>query len=180
VIYGRTRSEVAEKLNQALSARSNGLTLDAGRLTVGEYLDRWLEDCVKPLVDAGKMAHSSYVCYAGLVRNHITPSLGHRKLKNLSRAEIRKLYNDKGNTLSPRSVDYLHVTLQKALSQAVRDELIPRNVATGERPRSSRQRQEIKALSPTQVRALLSGASGERNEALYEGRSIQASVRASY
>ena len=168
VIYGRTRSEVAEKLNQALSARSNGLTLDAGRLTVGEYLDRWLEDCVKPLVDAGKMAHSSYVRYAGLVRNHITPSLGHRKLKTLSRAEIRKLYNDKGNTLSPRSVDYLHVTLQKALSQAVRDELIPRNVATGERPRSSRQRQEIKALSPTQVRALLSGASGERNEALYE------------
>ena len=50
----------------------------------------------------------------------------------------------------------------------MRDELIPRNVATGERPRSSRQRQEIKALSPTQVRALLSGASGERNEALYE------------
>jgi len=86
----------------------------------------------------------------------------------LSRTEIRKLYNDKGNTLSPRSVDYLQVTLQKALSQAVRDELIPRNVATGERPRSSRQRQEIKALSPTQVRALLSGASGERNEALYE------------
>ena len=81
VIYGRTRSEVAEKLNQALSARSNGLTLDPGRLTVGEYLDRWLEDCVKPLVDAGKMAHSSYVRYAGLVRNHITPSLGHRKLK---------------------------------------------------------------------------------------------------
>jgi len=168
VIYGRTRSEVAEKLNQALSARSNGLTLDAGKLTVGEYLDRWLEDCVKPLVDAGKMAHSSYIRYAGLVRNHITPSLGHRKLKKLGRAEIRKLYNDKGNTLSPRSVDYLHVTLQKALSQAVRDELIPRNVATGERPRSSRQRQEIKALSPTQVRALLSGASGERNEALYE------------
>ena len=168
VIYGRTRSEVAEKLNQALSARSNGLTLDPGRLTVGEYLDRWLEDCVKPLVDAGKMAHSSYVRYAGLVRNHITPSLGHRKLKNLSRAEIRKLYNNKGNRLSPRSVDYLHVTLQKALSQAVRDELIPRTVATGERPRSSRQRQEIKALSPTQVRALLSGASGERNEALYE------------
>ena len=79
VIYGRTRSEVAEKLNQALSARSNGLTLDAGRLTVGEYLDRWLEDCVKPLVDAGKMAHSSYVRYAGL---SVTTSRHHSDTEN--------------------------------------------------------------------------------------------------
>jgi integrase len=57
--------------------------------------------------------------------------------------------------------------LQKALSQAVRDDLIPRNVASGERPRSSRHQKEARALSPTQVRALLAEASGERNEAMY-------------
>ncbi len=49
----------------------------------------------------------------------------------------------------------------------MRDDLIPRNVAAGERPRSSRQREEAKALSPAQVRALLRAASGQRNEALY-------------
>ena len=75
----------------------------------------------------------------------------------------------KGETLSPRSVDYIHVTLQTALSRAVRDYLIPRNVAEGERPRSSRERQSdsVKALSPVQVRALLDAAWGTRNEALY-------------
>jgi integrase len=61
----------------------------------------------------------------------------------------------------------IHVTLQKALSQAVRDDLIPRNVASGERPRSSRHQKEAMALSPTQVRALLAEARGERNEAIY-------------
>src|SRR5688572_22922714 len=66
-LYGRTRAEVAEKLTTALSDRSGGLTFDAGTLTLGKYLDHWLEDCVKPLMDAGKMAHSSYVRYAGLV-----------------------------------------------------------------------------------------------------------------
>ena len=51
----------------------------------------------------------------------------------------------------------------------MRDDLIPRNVAAGERPRSSRKREEIKALSSVQVRALLTAASeaGTRNEALY-------------
>lgn len=67
----------------------------------------------------------------------------------------------------PRSVDYIHVTLQKALTQAVRDDLIPRNVEAGERPRSSRSRKDVRALSPDQVRALLEAARGERNEALY-------------
>ena len=113
------------------------------------------------------MAHSTFVRYRGIANNHLKPALGHRKLKDLTRAEVRRLYSEKGKELSPRSVDYVHVTLQKALSQAVRDDLIHRNVAAGERPRSSRQREEAKALSPTQARALLRAASGQRNEALY-------------
>jgi integrase len=101
------------------------------------------------------------------VNNHLKPALGHRRLKHLSRAEVRRLYKEKGKAVSPRSVDYIHVTLQKALSQAVRDDLIPRNVASGERPRSSRHLKEARALSLTQVRALLAQARGERNEAIY-------------
>jgi len=123
--------------------------------------------CLKPLVDAGKIAHSTYVRYESIANRHIKPALGHRKLKDLSRAEVRRLYKQKGKALSPRSVDYIHVTLQNALSQAVRDDLIPRNVATGERPRSSRHQKEARALSPTQARAILAEASGERNEAIY-------------
>jgi integrase len=49
----------------------------------------------------------------------------------------------------------------------MRDDLIPRNVAAGERPRSSRTRQEIKPLTSEQARALLTAIRGERNEALY-------------
>ena len=113
------------------------------------------------------MAYSTYVRYEGIVNNHLKPALGHRKLKDLTRVEVRRLYNEKGKALSARSVDYIHATLQMSLSQAVRDDLIPRNVAVGERPRSSRNRKEAKALSPTQVKALLTAARGSRNEALY-------------
>jgi integrase len=165
-IYGRQYREVEKKQNQARANADKGLVFNT-KLKVGEWLDSWLSDCLKPLVDAGKMAHSTYIRYEGIVNNHLKPALGHRKLKDLSRAEVRRLYKEKGKALAPRSVDYLHVTLQKALSQAVRDDLIPRNVASGERPRSSRNQKEAMALSPTQVRALLAEASGERNEAIY-------------
>jgi integrase len=166
-LYGRTRQEVAAELAKALSDQEGGVTFNAGSITVGEWMDRWLEDCLKPLVEAGKMVHSTFVRYEGIANNHLKPTLGHRKLKALTRAEIRRLYNEKSKTLSPRSVDYIHTTLQKALDQAVIDELISRNVANGERPRSSRSQKEAKALSPAQVRALLTAARGQRNEALY-------------
>lgn len=80
---------------------------------------------------------------------------------------MRRLYREKSKELSSRSVDYLHVTLQKALKQAVGDDLVPRNVAEGARPRSSRNKEEAKAFSAEQVRAFLKAASGKRNSALY-------------
>jgi integrase len=168
VLYGKTRAEVAEKLTKAMADRDGGLVIVSSNITVGEYLDRWLEDCVKPLVPQGKLEHSTYTLYSGIIRNHIKPHLGHSKLQSLNRMDVRRLYNEKGKELAPRSVDYIHVTLQKALLQAVRDDLIPRNVASGERACGRRSRsEEAKALSPTQVHSLLEAAQGMRNEALY-------------
>jgi hypothetical protein len=61
---------------------------------------------------------------------------------------VRRLYNQKAKELAPRPVDDIHASLQKALKVAVRDDLVPRNVAEGERPRSSSRKKEAKALSP--------------------------------
>jgi integrase len=49
-LYGKTRHEVAASLSKALADREGGLTFDAGSLTVGEYLARWLSDSVKGTV----------------------------------------------------------------------------------------------------------------------------------
>ena len=166
-IYGKKYKEVEKKLNEARANADKGLVFDADNLKAGEWMDSWLSDCLKPLVAAGKMAHSTYVRTEGIVNNHLKPALGHRKLKNLTRVEVRRLYNEKSKTLSAHSVDYIHATLQMSLSQAVRDDLIPRNVAVGERPRNSRNRNEVKALSPTHVKTLLKAARDTRSEALY-------------
>ena len=68
----------------------------------------------------------------GIVRLHIKPTLGRVKLKGLTPAHVRGLYRDKLDVgLSRRFVNYVHVTLHKALKSAMADGLIPRNVTEG-------------------------------------------------
>ena len=75
-VYGKTRSEAAEKLTKAMADRDGGFVFDAGALTVGEYLERWLLDSVRDTV-----RQRTYEGYAHIVERHIAPSLGRVKLK---------------------------------------------------------------------------------------------------
>src|SRR5215210_6619760 len=160
-IYGKTRQEVAKKLAKALSDREGGLIFDAEGLKLGEYLSRWLEDSVK-----GTVRNTTYERYEQISRTHIVPMLGGVKLKVLSSTHVRGLYKEKLSSLSPRTVQYIHVTLHKALKQAVSDGLIPRNATEAVKPPQVR-REEIRPLTPEQVKMLLDAASGDRLEALY-------------
>ncbi len=160
-IYGKTRQEVAKKLAKALSDREGGLIFDAEGLKLREYLARWLEDSVKDTV-----RNTTYERYEQIARTHIIPMLGDVKLKGLSPTHVRGLYKDKLQTLSPRTVQYIHVTLHKALKQAVNDGLVPRNATEAVKPPQVR-REEIRPLTPEQVKQLLDAARGDRLEALY-------------
>ena len=157
-LYGKTRKEVVGKLRETLAESDGACYPD---IEVRDYLGRWLEDSVKESVRA-----RTYERYESIVRVHIKPSMGRVKLKALTPAQVRALYREKLVQLSPRSVNYVHVTLHKALKQAVLDGLIPRNVADAVKPPQARG-EEIRPLSPAQAARLLSAARGERLEALY-------------
>ena len=80
---------------------------------------------------------------------------------------MRGLYREKLEAgLSPRTVQYIHVTLHKALKQAVADGLIPRNATEAVKPPQVC-REEMQPLLPEQVKMLLEAARGDRLEALY-------------
>jgi integrase len=161
-IYGKTRAVVAEKLTHALADRNNGFTYDAGKMTVGEYVKRCIEDSVKDTV-----RQRNYERYEQIARVHIEPALGRVKLRALSPAHVRALYREKLDAgLAPRTVRYIHVTLNKALTQAVADGLIPRNAASSVKPPKSKKK-EIKPLDREQVRAFFDAVCGERLEPLY-------------
>jgi integrase len=163
-LYGKNREDVAEKLVDALSNRNQGLVFDAGSQTVGEYMEQWLQTSARESV-----RESTYESYRNQVRRYVIPAIGRVKLKRLSAMQIQGMYRamlDRG--LSPRTVQYTHAVLHRALRQAVRWGLVPRNVSEDvDRPRL--RREEIRPLNRHQARHLLNtaGESGDRFEALY-------------
>jgi integrase len=109
----------------------------------------------------------TYERYEQLVRVHISPALGRTKLKNVTAAHVRGLCRSKlDEGLAPRTVQYVHRTLSKALKQAMNDGLIPRNAAASVKPPQP-QSEEIRPLDLGQIRAFLATVSGDRLEALY-------------
>jgi integrase len=161
-IYGRTRQEVAEKLAKALSDRADGIVVDDKNLTLGEYLDRWLSDAVR-----GTVRESTYSRDKYLVTNHVKPSIGRVKLKNLNALHLQSLYRERLDSgLSGSTVQKIHHVLHKALTQAMRWDLIPRNPADSVKAPTPTPK-EMHPLSVLEARKLLEAARGDRLEALY-------------
>jgi len=160
--YGRTRQEVTAKLHQALRAREEGLPLERGRTTVGDWLRRWLEEVARP-----RLRPSTYRSYADIVRLHLLPSLGNLRLARLSPLEVQALLNRKlEEGLSPRRVQYVHAVLRAALEDAYRFQMVGRNVARlVSPPRAARP--EVRPLTLEEARRLLATTRGHRLGALF-------------
>ena len=161
-IYGKKRKDVADELVKVLSDGADGIFYNDENMNVGEYLDRWLKDCVHGSVRQSTFDRDSYP-----IRVHIKPSLGRIKLKKLTARDVQRFYRDRLDAdLSPSTVHKIHTVLHKALSQAVRWSLIPRNVTEAVKTPTSAP-QEMRPLSAEEARQLLEAARGDKFEALY-------------
>jgi integrase len=128
------------------------LVFDAEGLTVSEYLDRWLVAIEDTIGERTWKRHEM------VVRLHVKSSIGKTKLASLAPLQVQSLYRAKSRThLSPGSVKRIHTTLRKALGQAVRWQMIPRNPCDFvDSPKGYRG--EIRPLDKKQVRVLLATA----------------------
>ena len=162
VIYAKSYEEARKKLTEAIAERDRGLVYDSGNVTLEEYLNRWLEDSVR-----GSVKVTTHAGYERVVRLHICPLIGGTKLSALTPAHLQALYRAKlDQGLAPKTVKYIHTTLHRALKQAVRWGLVPRNAAAAvDPPRVITP--EMRPLSRAQARTLLEAARGNRLEALY-------------
>ncbi len=171
-VYAATRQEARDKLDQVLDDARQGIRRSRRKQTVGDYLDYWLQHVVRP-----ELRPSSYSGYEIMVRRHIKPVLGSLYLVDLSPADVRRLlaalrekettgHGGGPRTLSPRMVQFAHAVLRNALSNAVREELVGRNVA--KMVRTSNPEYEVGGgLDPVAARALLAKITDDRLYALY-------------
>lgn len=161
-VYGKSRREVAEKLAKAQLDKGAGVLAEPSRETVGEFLSRWLQDSVKHSVRP-----RTFESYSLNVRRHLAPEIGHLALRKLTPGHVQRFYRKKlEEGLSPRTVQYLHAILHRALEQALRWGLAPRNVADAvDAPKPARR--EMQALTPEQADRFLEATRTDRLHALF-------------
>ncbi len=138
-LYASSRTAVLARREEYTAFRRIGLTPAAGRLTTGRHLDDWLDSKRPPTV-----REATWTSYEGMVRIHLA-SLERVPLTKLTPNDVRRLIRERlAAGCSPRTAGYAVTVLRMAIQQAVRDGLVPRNVAAlVERPRVGRAELEI-------------------------------------
>jgi integrase len=133
-----SEADVKSARDQARVAAHTGQYVDRSPITVGTYLDQWIE------AHAIEIKPKTLQDYRHLVDRHVKPNIGVLRLQAVRPAQITKLYRDllttggrSGAGLSPRTVEYVHAVLRKAFRDAVVvDQLLPSNPADrAKRPR---------------------------------------------
>lgn len=148
----RTKREASEALTDILGKLSTGQYVAPSKLTVRSFLeDEWL-----PAVRA-RLRPLTFESYAANVRNHMTPRLGSIRLQALTPAMLNAMYAELGETLSPRTVRYIHAILRRALADAVKWNRIARSPADAADPPSLRatQGRAMKTWSADELQAFL-------------------------
>ena len=132
-ISGRTQAEVRERLRAIQHDISNEeYTVQGreGRMTLGEWADRWLEDYAKPSVKT-----TTYESYESYIRNQIKPNIGNVRLSQISVDTFQRFFNlmaQSGKTgskegLSVKTLYNLRNMLHYMMDQAVRNRLMKFN-----------------------------------------------------
>jgi len=135
VTVNGTKKDAERVLRELLQQVEDGTFVDPGKITIAEYLHKWLE------THKQNLAPSTYRRYRVAVEQHIIPCLGSIPLGKLQPLQIQDFLakeleegrkdNKKstGRGLTPATVRYTYTVLHKALKDAVKWQMLYRNPA---------------------------------------------------
>jgi integrase len=136
--YGKTRKEVVAKMDEAKSQLMQGTFTEASKITLGEWMVKWLEEYKKPTI-----RQNTFESYYDVIKTHILPcGISRVKLQKIQACDLQSFYNDKLKNgridnkggLSTRYVRYIHTLIREALEQALKENLVSRNMADATSP----------------------------------------------
>ena len=167
-IHG-TKNDAQRRLTALLLNIEKGGYVRPKRITLAEWLEQWLATYVKT-----RLAPETVESYEMIIRCHLIPTLGAIPLSQLQPQHLHDYYRralssgrvDGRGGLSARTVQYHHRIVSEVLSQAVKMEVLGRNVAgavTAARPQSK----AIVTLAPQDVPKFLAAATEEPHYALF-------------
>jgi integrase len=157
----KTRKEVSDWIRKTNQQVEQGLTYQAGKVKLGEYLERWLaskENALRP---------ATYQHYRILAEKHLIPKFGELTVKELTPDHIQFVYDEwaRRGVGSP-TIKKAHAVLHQALARATHTGLLLRNPAGMVNPPKSPEK-EMLYWTEEQVNRFLSVAQGNRLYALF-------------
>lgn len=123
--YAPTKFEARLRLQELRTREQSGIPTPDRNWRVDAYLDYWLAN-----VAAIDRRPRTVELYAAVIKRSLKPGLGTRPLLRLSVAQVQLFLNEQlrlGRSI--RTVQNIRTVLSAALTRAMREELITRNVA---------------------------------------------------
>lgn len=137
----------------------NGLMPDADKITLGEWIDTWLKEYIKPNVRV-----KSYDKYEGCLVQYVKPKLGNFLLNQVRETHLTTLFNEllagggkKKTGLSTSTVKATRRYLSMCLEQAIKSDLLLKNPVKQTKP-IKLVKSEIQTLSEEQANTLVKAA----------------------
>ena len=137
-VYAKTQKALLDKLHQNIECYRDVELTEDSRMTLGQWLDRWLTE-----YKAGTVRPGTLEGYRRYIEYYIKPQLGDKQISLLSQQDIQRMYRrlktegrihehpEMGHQLSDSMVRHIHSTLHAALKDAVQAHVIPRNPTEG-------------------------------------------------
>lgn len=136
-VFAKTQKELLPRLRQLIETYRGAELTEDSRMTLREWLDRWLDEYAAPTVRKSTIA--GYRGYAKKICSY----LGGKQVKALTTADVQRMYNKlkncgrevenetMGRQLSDASVRSIHMLLHEAMDAAVREHLTAKNPTNG-------------------------------------------------
>ncbi|MCL0095965.1 site-specific integrase [Dehalococcoidia bacterium] len=164
-----TKRDAERELRATLTRLEEGAYVKPAKLTVGEYLNQWIESYV-----VTNTSPRTVEGYQLIVQRHLIPNLGTIPLTQLQPSHVQSYYAkalsggraDGNGGLSARTVLHIHRVLSEALTHAVKWQILIRNVALAVDPPRPK-RPEMTTLSEDQVTAFLQAVAGSQYRELF-------------
>ena len=133
-VYAKTQKALTEKLHQSIECYQDVELSEDSRMTLGEWLDRWLAEYKDGTIRPGTLEG-----YRNYIENYIKPQLGGKQVSLITTQDVQRMYRrlksggrvredaDGSKRLSDSTVRHIHTMLHGAMKAAVQAHIIPKN-----------------------------------------------------
>ncbi|AXH46882.1 endonuclease [Mycobacterium phage Aminay] len=151
-VYARDRADCREKLDALKREIAEGVAVEGPAMTVGAWLDYWMANVHRTNIRPGTRED-----YARIIRTHIKPAIGDKKLGRLTSEDVLAMQR-RIEVTTTRTAQIAHHIINRALTDAVAWRRATRNVAAVV-PTPTHRKQKREPFTPAQARAIVAAAS---------------------